>query len=220
MHELLPAPHRYLTVLREPIDRALSVYYHLREQGHIDQHESLDDFVNRDNPAGRVWPIDNAQTRYLAGTRGEIDDRPAHACDRAMLDLATRRLREDIHHLIVQDRFDEGVIVAAHELGWKNPTFATSNTTHQRRSVRETPAELIDRIAGLNELDAELYRTAQQLFDERAEAFVRDQGSPMSELLERFRRRNAQHARLTGPIYAMIPRLRQRRERQNQRDHA
>lgn len=217
VHERLPGPHRYMTVLREPVDRALSVYYHLREEGHIDADESLTDFVGRANPAGRVWPIDNAQTRYLAGEHGVIDDRPHADCDDAMLNLAVERLRTSIHHLIVQDRFDEGVVVLAHELGWSRLSYARSNTTRDRRSVREVDQRIIGQLAELNRLDARLYEAAQTIFQQRAENCAEALGSPIADLVDDFRARNRQHARLTGPIYAMIPALRKRRERQNQR---
>ncbi|MGP1273228.1 MAG: hypothetical protein ACTS22_07830 [Phycisphaerales bacterium] len=217
VHERLGGPHRYMTVLREPVDRALSVYYHLREEGHIRPDEPLDAFIARDNPAGRVWRIDNAQTRYLAGEAGVIDDRPPEACDRAMLQTAIDRLEHRIDHLLVQDRFDEGVVLLAHRLGWPTLHYARSNTTRSRRSVRDTDPVLLDRLAELNRLDTELYRFARDLFDRRADELAHELGRPLEELLTRFRAGNSRYARITGPIYAMIPARRERRARRKQR---
>lgn len=210
VHELLPGPHRYFTVLREPVDRALSIYHYARQQRHIDPGVSLDEFIHRPTPFGRVWHIDNAQVRYLAGERGVIDDRPADRCDSAMLDLALGRLRTRIDHLIVQERFDEGLMVLAHELGWPPIYSRRSNVTRERPAAAE-PA-VLEHLRKINELDALLHRAAAELFEERAQRTAQSLGAPMPDILAAYRAANQRYASRAGPVYAAIDRAKRARD--------
>jgi hypothetical protein len=209
VHELLPGPHRYFTVLREPVDRALSIYHYALQQRHIEPRVTLDAFVHSPTPFGRVWHIDNAQVRYLAGERGVIDDRPADRCDSAMLALALDRLRTRIDHLIVQERFDEGLMVLAHELGWPPIYSRRSNVTRGRPAAAE-PA-VLDHLRRINELDAELHRAAAGLFAERAERMAGALATPLPDLLTAYRAANHRYASRAGPVYAAIDRARRAR---------
>ncbi|MEO1583896.1 MAG: hypothetical protein AAFR96_04895 [Planctomycetota bacterium] len=213
MHEKLPSPASYFTVLREPVDRALSVYHYTGETGERDAEETLDAFISRDRPIGRVWHIDNAQVRYLAATHGVIDSRPANECDRAMLDLAIERLRTKIDHFIVQDRFDEGLLVLANELGWSPIMYKRSNVTKVRRKADETDPGTIARLREMNALDTELYSVAQELFAEKADAYERDTGTGLAEAVRPYRDRLRAYAERSGPIYGMMASARKRRER-------
>src|SRR5690606_35182533 len=103
VHERLPQPSRYMTLLRDPIDRTLSVYDYLRETRYIDPETTLEAFLAAP-PPGRVWWVDNAQVRFLAGSAGVIDDRPVGAVTAGMLDLARARLG-DFLHVGITERF-------------------------------------------------------------------------------------------------------------------
>ncbi|RNC80350.1 MAG: hypothetical protein ED559_00595 [Phycisphaera sp.] len=212
MHERLPSPHAYLTVIREPIDRALSIYHYLAQTGERDPNDTLRQFIERPDPVGRVWHTDNAQVRYLTGEHGVIDARPREDCDQAMLDKAIRRLRNDIDHLMVQNRFDEGMIVLAHELGWGELLYSKSNVTKKRAKLEGVEESALECMRQFNRLDAKLYDVAQELFAERVERVASARGRPMSELLDSYRSRLTKHAKRSAPVYAIIPRVRRIRE--------
>lgn len=217
MHERLPEPHRYLTVLREPVDRALSIYHYLAQTGERDRTESIDDFIARRDPIGRVWHIDNAQVRYLAAERGVIDSRPPEQCDRAMLDTAIDRLRNHIDHIIVQSRFDEGLLVLAHELGWPDILYSKSNVTKSRRSADETDPAIIERLREMNTLDAELFAVAQDIFDQKLAAFIATLAVPFEDRLAQYRGRLDAYGKRSGPIYRAIKAAGNRRKRKGKR---
>ena len=69
--DLLPAPNTVITMLREPVDRTLSVFSFLKQNGTISGGMPLEDFLES-APADRVWWVDNAQVRYLAGEKGQM----------------------------------------------------------------------------------------------------------------------------------------------------
>lgn len=211
IHEHLPSPHKYLTVIREPADRAVSIFAYLAQTGEHRTDETLQQFIDRPEPVGRVWHIDNAQVRYLAGDHGVIDARPRESCDEAMLDKAVNRLRNEIDHFIVQNRFDEGMIVLAHELGWKNLLYNKSNVTRKRSKLDGIDQNTIARIRELNRFDARLYEIAQELFEERAHRVAQARRRPMDKLLREYRNRLVRHAKVSAPVYAMIPRQRKLR---------
>ena len=70
LHEFLPRPSTYITILRDPVDRVISNYYYvLRTPSHYLHHEirsqgmSLREYLRSEmNPQ-----LDNAQRRLLSG---------------------------------------------------------------------------------------------------------------------------------------------------------
>jgi hypothetical protein len=103
--------------------------------------------------------LDNDQTRRIAGVE------PAYGqCTREMLDLAKRRLDEDITLVGTVERFDDSVRLAAETLNWHH------SVDYGR--LNQSPAAVIDReleqvISRHNGLDAELYQHAAKLLDDR-----------------------------------------------------
>lgn len=167
VHEHLPRPVTYLTVLRDPIDRTLSVYDFLRQEGRIAPDLVLEDFLEAP-PAGRVWWTDNAEVRYLAGEHGDIVDAPVGACPPELLETARRRLEHEIRWFGLLERFDESLLLLCRALGWSAAVTVRSNVTRERSTRRDTvdPATL-DRIAELNALDLRLDAFARELFQRR-----------------------------------------------------
>jgi len=203
MHEALPGGEdaRYVTLLREPIDRTLSTYSYLREKGRMDPATSIEDFASGPPVRQPLWTVDNAQVRFLAGERGEIIDAPPGGVTRTMLDVALERIASDrflIAGLI--ERFDESVLLLARRLGWGRSTYMRSNVTRERLSRDELPAATIDFLRERNALDIELYERAGELLTERVRA---DAG--FGAELERFRAANARNAARGGGLHALIP---------------
>lgn len=205
VHEHLPRACIYLTMLRDPIDRTLSVYDFLRQEGRIPAGQTLGEFL--DAPTiRRVWWVDNAQVRYLAGEHGEIVDVPVGECAAALLGTAKRRLESDIAWFGLLDRFDESLFLLCRRLGWSTAVAVRSNVTRQRTSRRATVApELLDRITAMNALDMELDVFARGLFQQRLDA-IPDAAAQLRDLRER----SAARGRLLGPIQNLVFGLRDR----------
>lgn len=208
VHERLPRACQYLTFLREPCDRVLSVYDHTRATGELAEEVSLERFLSRE-PADRVWWVDNAQVRYLAGEGGEIVDAPLGGVTREMLDTAKRRLENEISVFGITERFDESLILLRGALGWPRSYYVRSNVTGSRQRLADIGLRLADRIRDLNRLDTELMEFATPLFEGRLAAACAD---PAAEVA-RFRRGNARYARLVGPWFAALPAVRRMRRR-------
>lgn len=204
VHERLPSPNAYVTMLREPDKRLLSVFRFLKARGSIDPAASLDDFL-RTEPTDPVWVVDNAQVRYLAGEHGLNDTRPIGSCTPEMLERATERLERDFLLAGLVERYDESATLLARSLGWRVAMSFTSNITAKKR-VRsdEASTEAMARVAELNELDRTLYRRAATLFEEH----VRSAGPGFARNEARFR---AMNDRFASPVAGVLDRALTRR---------
>jgi hypothetical protein len=158
VHRLLPGPARYITMLRDPVDRLVSLYYYVRETPEHPMHErlirervTLEEFV-------RSIPPD-AQVRLVSGAphRGPTT--------REMLERARQNLRERFVAFGLAERFDESLLLFARVLGWGNLYSRRQNVT-RARPVRSTLASsTVAMIEEHNVLDRELYTFASEAFE-------------------------------------------------------
>lgn len=161
VHAYMPNRCRYVTVLREPIARVVSVYkFVLRSTNHV-LHErvvtegiDLELYVNSEMDEGQTR---NSQTRQLSGKQfGSLD--------RSDLDSAKRNL-ESFQVVGLAERFDETFVLLRRELKLRFPFFITRNVSPP---FEVSPAAL-ELIRDRNELDLELYAFARDLFLEQLE---------------------------------------------------
>jgi hypothetical protein len=213
LHELLPAPSRYLTFLREPIDRALSAYYYLVRKRFIPADEGMDEFLAREDPL-RIWWMDNAHVRFIAGARGEIINVPTGRVTQTMFDIAAERIEHTIDFVGLTERFDDSMVLLRRVLGCPPCYYRSANANAARKSVEQLPQSLQNRLRELNQYDLRLYDRAAALLDERirrhGEAFVRER--------EEFARGNARSQRRMAPFYAIFDMRRRRIARRAGRD--
>lgn len=158
---------RYLTVVRHPVDRVVSLYYHhLREaqkpgktsklQEGIGTGEiSLIDFVTGAGP-GSSAPAHDDMTRLIGGRRHEGP---------AALESAKRRIEKHFGLVGLTERMPETVERIADLLGWNDvPTLSRANTNPLRPEDPPTTEE-ISVIEHHNQLDLALYDWVQDRFD-------------------------------------------------------
>lgn len=163
-HQYLPQHAEYVTVLREPVSRAVSTYRHVIGDPSHRLHDQvaemdLEEYVSSGINSSAV---DNAQTRQIAGLQSTDLDTDA-------LESAKRNL-ESFLVVGLTDRFDESFILLRRALGWRIPFYVTRNTsarwTH-RVTLSDRALELIKE---RNALDLELYELASRRFQEAIDA--------------------------------------------------
>jgi hypothetical protein len=203
LHRFLPEPSLYLSMLREPVDRVISVYCHLRAEGLVDPAVTIEEFVLH-GAADRVWWTDNAQVRYVAGEDGVIVDVPRGRCTRAMLDLARRRVDTAFAFVGITERFAASIVLLRRLLGWHFCHYAPANATRGRPRTQDLPPESLELIREHNALDLELYDHALAAFERRVEAG----GEALQRELARFRAVNAWYAPTVGRWPAVLPAVR------------
>jgi hypothetical protein len=161
VHQFVPGSPTYITVLRDPVDRVLSLYHHLTRPGGR-MRMSLAEFL--DSPPYRE--VDNDQTRRISGLEPALG-----GCTRETLERAKENLRQHFTVAGVTERFDETVLLMKRRLGWtKDVLYYPKNTNPDRPPADTIPPATRDAILRWNELDAELYRFVSGRLDEMLSA--------------------------------------------------
>ena len=161
VHRNLPGRSTYITMLREPVDRVLSLYRYIVTSPDHPLHDQLADIDPLAFASGSldVEEIENGQTRQIAGvTQGSPDSNS--------LAVAKRNLAERFVAFGIVERFDESVILFKRRLRWKMPYYIPKNVTESMTTTESDP-EAVEVIRTRNTLDAELYRFASNLFGEQ-----------------------------------------------------
>ena len=196
IHEFLSTPFTYITLLRHPVDRIVSLYYT------INPAMGLQEFMNRFTVDGRTLDqtrvvVDNDQTRRISGM-----EPPFGKCHKEMLDVAKANLEQHFSLVGVTELFDEFLVMLSRERLWTKvlrywPLHANS---------RRMPASSLDpsdvaAIEARNALDMELYRFAK----EHIEARIAEQDAQFDLELARLRERKQEwieRMREKNPEYA------------------
>jgi Sulfotransferase family len=175
---------RFFTLLREPADRTLSHFFQVRERDWgsdgpnklglmpLPPEATIEDAVEGG------YLVDNLHTRMLSGQAA-----PFGEVDAAMLEQAKHNLSHEFACFGLTERFDESLVLARQRLGLRSILYmpargATSRRARSRSSGRvnisrprgdDVPEELRRGAERCNRYDIELYRYAQQLFDDAPE---------------------------------------------------
>jgi hypothetical protein len=191
LHTLLPGPSVYFTLLREPIDRVLSLYYYIRQtpvhplyQTVTAHNLSLEQFLDQIE----TIEFDNFSVRCLAGAVAV----PVGQCAPDLLESAKQNLRQHFSMAGLTERFDETVILLRRAFGWRIPLYLRRNITPNRKAKDQIEPHLIHRLEAMNELDIALYQYVQAEFNEQ----IRRQGASFQRELHLFQRLNRAYNRI------------------------
>ena len=194
---LIPHPLVYITMLRDPIERTISMYAQIQRMPthyayEIVKSQSLLEFAT--DP--RTQPLYvNSQMRYIAADPNTTEiaknltaeqlktmelwqqmERfaPNGYSDPALLERAQERLRK-FAFVGLAEQYDESVEVLCYTFGWSIPAALTIfNVSGNRPERAAIPQEVIDVIRENTQLDAALYETAKQLFNARYNQMLKD----------------------------------------------
>lgn len=158
LHEVVDGSVRLVTMLRDPVDRTLSLHTHLRR--HYGLAQTLEEFVE-DPP---VKEADNGQTRRLAGAQPPIGE-----CDDVLAETAVDHL--SVYDVVgVTEEFDRSVLLAFRVLGWPAPSvYYPMNVEAGRRAVEALPPGIRRRIEDRQRHDIRLHRRASEALHDAAE---------------------------------------------------
>lgn len=171
-HAAFERPYRYITLLRNPLDRVISLYnYILRDRGHylyayVREH-NLRDFAL----GGITTETDNGMVRQICGLAGEfpqdLGTPPTVSfgqCTHELVEVAKRNLLEHYAVAGLIRRFDDSLEMMRIACGWSAMPYRRRNVSQRKRSYnRNIEREIIAQ----NALDYELYRYTEELLNER-----------------------------------------------------
>ena len=159
IHKYIAKPSAYVTVLREPVDRLVSLYYFHKlvqdKDGSFDgiilsPSMSLADFARTP-----LYPeADNGQVRRLAGFTGKIG-----SCTQDHLELAKKRLA-NFAAVGVSNQLHKVVERTSSVFRIQNDTPLFAKNTNPQKKATSIPANEVEQIVAANWLDVELYKYA------------------------------------------------------------
>ena len=199
LHEFLPQPSSYITMLRDPVKRIISSYFFvLRTPNHYlyekvtSSNMSLKEYVC----SGISRELDNDQVRLLSAINAKKKDVNFGQCSIEMLELAKKNLKENFAVVGLSERFDETLILLKRTFGWKNLFYVKQNVTKSRPYKQEISKDILALIAKQNHLDIELYQYVKENF----ELQVQQQTDSFQKELKLFKLLNSSYQKIY-PLY-------------------
>jgi hypothetical protein len=171
LRDLLPAAARWLTVLRDPIERTLSQYYFLLPpvddgratgQGFVPPWLPVPSskLTLEECLSARGYIPDNLQTRMLCGLVSPYDPLPPNALERAK-----RNLRDRFAFVGTTERLQEFLALLNVAFGWPTVAYKRSKSPVNPQG-KDLPADVLRLIEERNALDRELYLCANALLEQ------------------------------------------------------
>jgi Sulfotransferase family len=154
IHHVFGIQGRYVTVLRNPVDRVVSFFRHQANYDDNEYHRLIAEGMTlKDLLRGeQCHQVNNHMVRIISG---HVDAGVTH--DRGLLDQAQANLDTHFDAVGITERIDESVALIGRALGWPAlPEVPRINVTPRRGSFvldEETRAEIVR----YNALDIELY---------------------------------------------------------------
>jgi len=156
-------PFRAFAMLREPVDRAISLFYFVkREPSHPSHQAVVDGKITIEEMSREQGGM---QARFIAGYS------PTEAVDDAtLLAQAKVHLVEKFAVFGLTERFDETLLLLTKALGWTLRGYARQNVTKKRPSKDATDPALLAAIREASAVDVVLYEFAHELFEKQIDA--------------------------------------------------
>ena len=166
LHQYFSRPCEYITMLRHPIQRVISLYYYiLRNPIHplhntiLSSHITLEDFVQSQIDPG----IENEQVRLISGINA-LESLGGKVLTDNHLIAAKKNIDGYFPAVGLTERFDDSVLLFAKIFRWKYIFYRKQNIN--RYAKREVSSSVIQAIEKRNLLDLELYDYAKNKFEE------------------------------------------------------
>jgi len=166
LHAHLSKPAKYITVLRNPTDRVISLFHFQRLvqttygslQGiRLPENATLSEFIE----APVYLEVDNGQVRRLVGP-----DAWRGKCSNKMLNEAKENLSKNFAAFGLNEKLEQSCRLFEARLGWKRKRrLHRKNENPMRPDVADLDSEVLERIREINRFDWELYEFAVENFE-------------------------------------------------------
>ncbi len=160
LHEHLYGESKYITFLRKPENRVISLYYYLKNKSNFKIRNeipmddlSLDDFVRKI----KIPELHNAQIRLISGLE--------HGTEKEMLDQALININKHFSFVGLQEQFDTSVIMLSGIYNWGLPYYKSLNKGKYKEPKMNT--NTLQLIKEYNNGDNVLYQEVEKNFNEQ-----------------------------------------------------
>jgi hypothetical protein len=173
IHVLIPRRTRYITFLRDPVDRAVSHYHFIRQcDPALCEHDRYSDAMRYTLAEFyKKQRYQNEMARMIAGIHWDQAYEYADSSffQKWLLNSAMNNLKYKYLCFGLQEQFEVSLDHIKDRLNWteENPVSERKKKTRRRPPVDGLDSCVIEQIEQSNSLDRKLYRFACKLFKER-----------------------------------------------------
>lgn len=194
LHEQLEGSSEYITILRDPVERTISHFYHAAEDKTHFRYEEIrkNNYSLMDVLEKGIMPnLDNNMVRMLSGENRV----PFGSCTEAMLDKAMYNLENHFSIIGLQTRFDEFVLESAARFVWeKSLYYRKSRVGKTRPQKNQLDAKTFSAVKSYNQLDQKLFDAWAPVVEKR----IAEKGEKFTEELRLFKAKNASRNKYWG----------------------
>ncbi|HHP7244655.1 MAG TPA: hypothetical protein ACFE0H_08220, partial [Elainellaceae cyanobacterium] len=172
----LPKKPVYITMLRHPIQRVISLYkFYSRRPDHPDSSmaskvatsSSIEDFVRSPIPQVRARTSNCQAHQIVSGFWDENLADLLNMPDADLLDLAKEHL-DQFAFVGLTERFNESILLLSYIFGWyPGLGYQSLRVSSSSSSLSEIDPDLVALISDYNSVDLQLYDYAQTWFESR-----------------------------------------------------
>ncbi|MDQ0200820.1 sulfotransferase family 2 domain-containing protein [Neobacillus ginsengisoli] len=165
IHDQFPRKSTYCTMLRDPVERLISLYYHIMSSPDNRMYPKAKGLTMKQFMESEDFKIqtENMQTRQVSGGISPN------------LDLAKENLQNYFSVVGITDMYNESLFFMGQELGWSNYNinYKKKHVNPNRLTRDQIPIDVINMIEKKNELDIQLYNLSKQNLIERIDQLDR-----------------------------------------------
>lgn len=146
LHQHFPDRNtRYFTMLREPIDRIISLYYYVKGKETHEWHEKAIKFNMLEFCEEFKDETSNLQSFYLTKNRNPSFDEVKQA------------IINNFEFAGITDLFNESVMLMKFIFAWNDCSYRIVNRTKKRRSIDELSEKELEYLTAQNQVDIQVY---------------------------------------------------------------
>jgi hypothetical protein len=170
VHQYIPRPVQYFTLLRKPLERTISLYNYLMAEPNTPFYKELNEkqySLDQLFENGYILNIDNCQVRFLCGA----EPIPFGQVNEIHLQMAIDNLSNHYDAVGISERFDESILLFARKFNWGTPWYTRQNEGRGAGiKLSELKADTLEKLQYYNRYDEILYQRALELFQEELNA--------------------------------------------------
>ncbi len=168
LHKAFDRPCQYFSMLRDPVDRMVSLYYFTRSNSRHPRHAQAQRMSLADYVCSGVHPeLENCQTKMISGRPECNFVAGTEPCNEQDLVRAKTHLAGHFVSVGLFEQMDLSLLMLCRAMDWKYLPARRTNVTSVRRTLSELGSSEREAILTVNHFDQQLHEYAKTLFEQQ-----------------------------------------------------